>query len=93
MKLTADFTYSSVVDTNTDTFNDKTYAYKESNGVFFKKKDFELSDTKPLQLQFKLLQNFETSRHLLGLMLEAPLTISEESETFGDSEPNCDVND
>lgn len=88
LKVKPGFDYSSVADPNTYKFNDKPFVYKESDGEFFHQKDIELVDEQIQNLDFELLQNFQTSSHLLGMIIEAPFEGNHDSFMHGGSEPN-----
>jgi hypothetical protein len=89
LKIKPGFDYSSVADPSSMKFNDKSYVYKESDGEFFHQKDIELVEQNMQNLDIELLQNFETSSHMLGLIIEAPLEGNNDVFMHGESQPDC----
>jgi len=88
LKIKPGFDYSSIVDPKTLKFNEKSFVYEDSDGEFFHQKDIELVDDKIQNLDIELLQNFQSSSHMLGMIIEAPLEGNHEAFMHGDSKPN-----
>lgn len=64
-------------------------AYKENDGVFFRQKDIELSGAQVQNIDFVLSQNFESSTHMIGMLLEIPLDGNHDTFMHGESQPDC----
>lgn len=93
LKIKPGFDYSSVADPSTFAFNSKSYAYKERDNDFFHQKDIELIEEQVQNIDITLFQNFETSSHLLGIIIEAPLDGNHDNFMHGGSEPDCGKNE
>ena len=93
LKLKPGFDYSSVADPSTFAFNSKSYAYKDRDNDFFHQKDIELIEDQVQNLDITLFQTFETSSHLLGILIEAPLDGNHDNFMHGESEPDCGRNE
>ena len=89
LKIKPGFAYSSVADPSTFKFNTKSYVYKEQGGEYFHQKDIELVENQVQTLDIILLQNFATSSHLLGMLIEAPLEGNHDTFMHGESKPDC----
>jgi hypothetical protein len=93
LKIKPGFDYSSVADVSTHKFKDKSYVYKTDDPVFFHQKDIELVDSTVQNLDIEIWQNFQTSSHMLGLIIEAPLDGNHENFMHGETEPDCTKNE
>ena len=87
------FDYSSVADPVSFRFNEKSFVYEESDGEFFHQKDIVLVDEQIQNIDIELLQNFQTSSHLLGMIIEAPFEGDYEAFMHGESKPDCENNE
>lgn len=93
LQMKPGFDYSSIADPKSFKFNEKSFVYLEADGEFFHQKDIELVDEKVQNLDFELLQNFQTSSHLLGMIIEAPFEGNHEAFMHGESQPDCENNE
>ena len=57
--------------------------------MFFHQKDIELFESNIQNLDFKILQNFASSDHLIGLILEIPSDTNHDKFMHGENEPDC----
>lgn len=89
LKVRPGYDYSSVLDPSSQTLTPKPLAYKEIDGEFFKQKDIELVDEQVQSIDFVLLQNLESSPHMLSLLLEVPLEGNHDAFMHGEPKPDC----
>ena len=87
LKINPGYEYTTVI-TTSDAFTSKSLAYKEADGVFFRQKDIELSGSQIQSLDFVLSQNFESSTHIIGMILEIPLDGNHDAFMHGESQPD-----
>ena len=53
------------------------------------KKDIELTGSQVQSIDFVLSQNFDSSAHIIGMLLEIPLDGNHDAFMHGESQPDC----